>query len=186
MKRTLVGGAILALAVGGTGFALADKPGDTDTTKTSRTTQPRDCGDGDTVSLAGPDTLWPPNHKLVQQVATATDGASEAPADDTSNDTSLTVMPSVLDAVGGDGNTAVDWEFPDGMTASGDPSAVLPFSVRAERSGRGEGRTYTFHWTATFDGGAKSCSSNTQDNEDPNDDPFTIFVPHDQGRNKTS
>ena len=156
--------ATLALAVP----ALADKPGDDDTTKTSGTTASRDCGDGDTVSLTGPDTLWPPNHKMVAQEAVADSGGDGTM-------TSLVLTPTVTDATGGDGGPRHDPDVSSGLTDTGEDEARVPFSVRAERSGKGTGRTYTFHWSAMFDD--KSCSS-TQNGQTP----FTIFVPHDQGK----
>ena len=188
MKRILISAAVLGLGISTVGIASADKPGDTDTTKTSNKYQERDCGDGDIVALDGPDTLWPPNHKMVDQSATATDGDDgdplTNPTDDASNATSLTLTPSVMDAVGGDGGPqhGPDWNFPAGPTASGDPSATVPFQVRAERSGKGEGRTYTFDWVATFDGIAGGLSGKTCSSADEGQTPFTIFVPHDQGK----
>jgi hypothetical protein len=50
-------------------------------------------------------------------------------------------------------------------------------ALRAERSGKGEGRTYVLNWVAQF--GDKSCSSSTADDSDTNNDPFVITVPHD-------
>lgn len=165
MTLGLASAAALVLAVP----AIADKPGDTDTTKTSNTTATRDCGDGDTVSLSGPDTLWPPNHKMVQQLAIADSGGDGMM-------TSLTLMPTITDATGGDGGPKHDPDVSSGLTGTGQDEASVPFSVRAERSGRGDGRTYTFNWTATFD--EKTCSST-----DEGQSPFVITVPHDQGRN---
>jgi hypothetical protein len=150
--------------------ALADKPGDDDTTKTSNTTTTRDCEDGDTVFLTGPDTLWPPNHKMVSQLAVAQGGEMM---------TSLTLTPEVTDAMGGDGGTQHDPDVSSNLAGSGTDRAEVPFSVRAERSGKGLGRTYTFHWTAQFDD--KMCSS-----ADDGQSPFTIFVPHDQGQGKAT
>ena len=183
MKRTVIGAAVLALGISTIGVAAADKPGDDDTTKTSKTTQSRDCGDGDVVTLSGSDTLWPPNHKMVEQLATATDGGSATTGDDASNATTLTITPTMDEVVNGtgDGNTDADWNFPQGFTASGDPTAQLPFEVRAERSGRGDGRVYTFDWVATFDGTRKTCSSQVDGQL-----PFTVFVPHDQGKGNDS
>lgn len=189
MKRTVIGAAVLALGISTVGVASADKPGDTDTTKTSKATESRDCGDGDSVALTGSQMLWPPNHKLVDQSATATDGSSNE-VDGAANATTLLITVASDELINdvGDGNTDFDWDFSEaGPAASGDPSATVPFRVRAERSGKNAGRTYTIHWDATFDGttlpdgtvvpGSKSCSS-TEDGQAP----FTIFVPHDQGK----
>lgn len=149
--------------------AFADKPGDTDTTKTSDATATRDCGDGDTVYLTGPDTLFPPNHKMVQQLAVADSGGDGMM-------TALTLTPTITDATGGDGGPQHDPDVSSDLAGTGADTAEVPFAVRAERSGRGDGRTYTFTWNAMFDG--KTCTS-----QDEGQTPFTIFVPHDQGRN---
>ncbi|HSE54908.1 MAG TPA: hypothetical protein VLB03_04205 [Nocardioidaceae bacterium] len=52
--------------------------------------------------------------------------------------------------------------------AAGDPTAVVPFQLRSERSGKGEGRTYDITADATFDNGLKECSWTIQ-----------VVVPHD-------
>ena len=134
----------------------------------------RDCGDGDTVVLNGPLKLWPPNHKFVSEPVTATDS-------DPTSSVSLTITPTLTDATGGDGGAQhdPDWQLSDGstgdsFTSSGTGSTTSALQLRAERSGKGEGRTYTINWTATFDNGTKHCSS-TDDGQTP----FTITVPHD-------
>jgi hypothetical protein len=134
----------------------------------------RDCGDGDTVVLNGPLKLWPPNHKFVDEPVTATDS-------DPTSTVSLTITPTLTDTAGGDGGAThdPDWQLSDGsngdsFTSSGTGSTTSALQLRAERSGKGEGRTYTINWTATFDNGSKSCSST-----DEGQTPFTITVPHD-------
>ena len=134
------------------------------------TTASKDCGDGDTIEYAGPLKMWPPNHKLQDVSMTATDGSSN-PVEGQANQTTLTVTVNLLDAVGGDGGPAHDPDFfyPAGSpTATGDPSATVPFQLRSERSGKGDGRTYDLHADATFDNGTKSCSWDMQ-----------VLVPHD-------
>jgi hypothetical protein len=133
-----------------------------------------DCGDGDTVALNGPLKLWPPNHKMIDEPVTATDADGSGPV-------TMTVRPVVTDAAGGDGGPNHDPDFnpttEGGDTVVGtdddnDGVAVAGLQLRAERSGKGDGRTYTVHWTADF--GDKSCTS-----EDGSHDPFVITVPHD-------
>jgi hypothetical protein len=161
-KAGVVGvGVIAALAVSVPGFAGGNKYAASLVT--------RDCGDNDTVVLNGPAKLWPPNHKFVAEPVTATDG-------DGSSNVTLTLTPVITDAVGGDGGPQHDPDYtPDGSpAASGAGSATVSLELRAERSGKGEGRTYTINWDATFDNGSKSCSSS-----DDGQSPFTVTVPHD-------
>jgi hypothetical protein len=156
--------------------AVADTPGQTDTTKTSKTTQTRDCGNGNSVFLQGPDTLWPPNHKMVNELAVAQSG-STVPATPLTP-TTLTLTPTITDAAGGDGGPQHDPDVSSNLMGTGEDRAEVPFQARAERSGKGDGRTYTFNWTAKFNDGS-TCSS---DGSDANHQPFVIAVPHDQGR----
>lgn len=113
--------------------------------------------------------MWPPNHKLQDVTMSATDGSSN-PVEGAANETTLVVTVSILDAVGGDGGPRhdPDYFFPAGPMATGDPTAEVPFQLRSERSGKGEGRTYDISSHATFDNGAKACDWTMQ-----------VFVPHD-------
>lgn len=153
------------------GFALVGPvvAGPESDNKYPDTTAGKDCGDGDTIDYAGPLKLWPPNHKLQDVLMSATDGSSN-PVDGQANQTTLTVTVSPLDAVGGDGGPQhdPDFFFPAGPTATGDPTAKVPFQLRSERSGKGDGRTYNVHADATFDNGTKNCSWDMQ-----------VLVPHD-------
>lgn len=133
------------------------------------TTASKNCGDGDIIEYAGPLKLWPPNHKLQDVLMSATDGSSN-PVEGQANQTTLTVTVSLLDAVGGDGGPQhdPDFSFPSGPTDSGVPTAEVPFQLRSERSGKGDGRAYDVHADATFDNGMKRCSFDIQ-----------VLVPHD-------
>lgn len=170
-KRTALGAAaILAAALSVPAFADHGP-----TTKTSSGTQMQHCpgsvsGNDNTVALTGPEVLWPPNHQFVNESATAHDGGG--------GQATLTITPSVLDIGGGDGGPQHDPDFlftPSGPMASGTPDATVPFQLRAERSGKGDGRTYQIDWMASFSDGTM-CSSS-----DAGHTPFTVTVPHDMG-----
>lgn len=167
-KVGLVG---LAALVGALAAAV---PGSAAGNKFADSTVTRDCGDGDTVTLVGPLKLWPPNHKFVDEPVTATSG-------DPADSVTITITPTVTDATGGDGGPQHD---PDTnasdegtIVGTGTGAATAAVALRAERSGKGEGRTYVLNWVAQF--AEKSCSSSSAQDSDPNNDPFVITVPHD-------
>lgn len=116
---------------------------------------PPDCGDGAGRELV----LWPPNHRMA-----AIDLPAEAGVTDPDGDPIQIVVTSITqdEPVNelGDGNTA-----PDGAGV-GTATAL----VRVERSGRGNGRAYHIHFTAT-DGRGGSC-----------DGVFIVRVPHNPNR----
>lgn len=108
---------------------------------------------------ADPKTLWPPNHKmvLVRFRALASDDCDPNPK------CSIVSIRSNEPVNGkGDGNTSPDW------ARAGRMSAYL----RAERSGRGHGRTYT----VTIECRDASGNAATKD--------IGVSVPHDQGHRK--
>jgi hypothetical protein len=154
-------GVIAALSVSVPGFAGGNKY--------AAISDTRDCGSGDAVNWVGPIKLWPPNHKFVPVSVSAVDN-------DSSSQVTLTVSPVVTDAVGGDGGPQHDPDYtPEGSPmATGTGSATVDLSLRAERSGKGDGRTYTINWSAKFDNGSKTCSSS-----DGGQTPFVVTVPHD-------
>jgi len=169
-KRTALGAAAIAVVA----FSLPALADHGPTTKTSGGTQTQHCtgpnNDDNTVALTGPEVLWPPNHQFVDESATATDANGGT--------VSLTITPSVTDIAGGDGGTQHDPDFafgPNGPMASGTGTATVPFQLRAERSGKGDGRTYTIDWSAQFSDGTM-CSS-----MDGTHQAFTVTVPHDMG-----
>jgi hypothetical protein len=86
-----------------------------------------------------PDTLWPPNHKMVDITATVT-VSDICDADPTVVLTSIT-SDEPDNAIGiGDGNTINDIQLGTDDRA---------FQLRAERAGTGDGRVYTITYTAT-------------------------------------
>jgi hypothetical protein len=169
-KRVTLGIALVAAV----GFAIPSLASNNGTTKSSSGTQTQDCGNGHSVSLTGPQVLWPPNHKMVNESATATGSSTDL-------NVTLTITPTAQDLSGGDGGPRHDPDFgyPSGSPTASNMSGgtvTEPFTLRAERSGKGTGRTYVIDWTASWDSGVFSCASN-----DGSHSPFTVSVPHDQG-----
>jgi len=97
---------------------------------------------------ATPSTLWPPNHKMVRTslAVTATDNCDPVP------ECSITNVSSNEPVNGlGDGDTAPDWLITGALTAD----------LRAERSGKGDGRIYTITVTCTDSCGNSSIDTAT-------------------------
>jgi hypothetical protein len=164
---------VAASAVGALAFATPGLAGSEYKNKYPDVTQSVACGDdGDVVTYAGPLKMWPPNHKLQLTTVTATEGEDGDPLDEVT----LELVPDVLDAAGGDGgpNHDPDFAYAEGDAtpgmASGTGSAAEDLFLRAERSGKGEGRVYTITFNATFDNGlpTEDCTGS-----------FTVEVPHD-------
>jgi hypothetical protein len=106
-----------------------------------------------------PDTLWPPNHRYVTVVPTidVSDNTDPNPTV-----TLVSVESNEPDNGRGDGNTTNDIVInPDGS-----------IDLRAERSGRGDGRIYTITYRAT-----DACGNSTLATA-------TVTVPHDRGRGR--
>lgn len=108
---------------------------------------------------ASPDVLWPANHKMVPVAVdlTVTDACDENVADGC-----MIVSLASNEPINGpgDGNTEPDYEI------TGD----LTLNLRAERSGKGDGRIYTVTVACTDASG--NSSSNT----------VAVTVPHDQSK----
>ena len=114
-----------------------------------------------TVTVS-PGTLWPPNHKMVDIVATVT-------VSDTCDAAPTVVLTSITsnepdDAKGnGDGNTVNDIQGAEIGTED------YNFQLRAERAGKGDGRVYTITYMIT-DASVNSATASA-----------TVVVPHDMG-----
>jgi hypothetical protein len=110
------------------------------------------------VSL-DPDVLWPPNHKMHD--ITATVNVAEA-CDPNPTFVLTSITSNEPDNSQGDGNTTGD-------IAGGDlGSPDTEFQLRAERSGKGNGRIYTVTYTGS-DGSGNSDDSSAE-----------VTVPHNQ------
>lgn len=162
-------GAVLGLGL--TAALGAAVPGFAGGNKYDSVSESQTCTNGsdvDYVNWVGPQKLWPPNHKMIAEAITA--------LGDQTDSVSLDVMPTATDAVGGDGGPQhdPDWTPEDPPVATGTGSATVNFSLRAERSGRGDGRTYLVDWTANF--GDHSCTSS--DGKEGHH-AFQVVVPHD-------
>jgi len=103
---------------------------------------------------ASPNTLWPPNHKMVAVtvIAIASDQYDPAPVCKISSVASNEPVNGT-----GDGDTAPDWEITGALTAN----------LRAERAGNGSGRVYTLT-VECADQAGNSATKKT-----------TVTVPHD-------
>jgi hypothetical protein len=106
---------------------------------------------------ATPGILWPPNHKMVDIII-------EANAEGVCDVTLSAAVTSNEPPDGlGDGQTSPDWTGP----VIDQQNGVIHLQLRAERSGRGTGRTYTVSITAT------DCYENSSSAD------VKIIVPHD-------
>ena len=107
---------------------------------------------------ASPNTLWPPNHKLVavRVSVSATDNCSGVRC-------RIVRVTSDEPVNGlGDGNTAPDWVITGDVTVK----------LRAERAGPGDGRVYTIY-VECRDAAGNTTVRTTR-----------VVVPHDQGNGK--
>ncbi|MBZ5560323.1 MAG: thrombospondin type 3 repeat-containing protein [Acidobacteriia bacterium] len=107
-----------------------------------------------TAAVAVPPSLWPPNHRLVPIII---NGVTD-PNGDPITLKILSIFQDEPTNGSGDGNTSIDG-FGVGTSQA---------SVRAERSGKGDGRVYYINFSATDPSGA-SCMGTV-----------TVSVPHDQ------
>ena len=134
---------------------------------TTRTAACPEGGDGSmTIAITGPETLWPPNHKYVDVVVTATDtdGDEVTLATEGTHDQYVEGTEQ-----NGAGNTAEDVSPAASGDVMGTGTASTMHQVRAERAGPDQtGRVYTISYEAS--GGADDTCMGS----------FDIFVPHDQ------
>jgi len=107
-----------------------------------------------------PETLWPPNHRMVAITAdvSARDLCGEA----------TTTLTSIVSSEADNAPTKSDGDTTDDVQDADYGSPDYAFSLRAERDGAGSGRTYTVAYTAT-DVAGNSTSATAE-----------VVVPHDR------
>lgn len=173
--KLLAGATALGLMVAAP--AVADGDGDHDPKEARSTAQSQEdvCSENDLdVDFVGDRTLWPPNHKYSPLTIVATNDGTT----DISLTTTITHDEYLADYVPSDG----DEEQPEEQGSGNTIDDARPFmtmdteaspnenthEVRAERSGRGDGRTYTIDVMAND--GDSSCEGS-----------ITVETPHDMG-----
>lgn len=110
--------------------------------------------------VANKSLLWPPNHKMVEIVVEA--NVSDNSGLPVTLNASITSNEPVNGP--GDGDKSPDWTEP----VIDQENGIITFQLRAERSGKGNGRVYTITITAT-DTSNNSTTANIE-----------ITVPHDK------
>lgn len=142
--------------------ATANRPQDAKDTKAETVTH--QC-DGGTVALTGDMVLWPPNHKYSSFGVLA---LADNPDDNVTLATEALHEEYTEDGqeYNGAGNTTDD-ASPAAASDMGTGSAETAHDLRSERSGRGDGRTYTITYEAQFGDGQPCIGS------------FPVEVPHD-------
>ena len=162
MRPTKIAASIAAVGLlGAVGVATPGSAGPEFRNKYNSTSVSDDCGSDSTVTYDGPLKLWPPNHKFQPVSVTVTDESGDH--------VSLNTHIDVLDVAGGDGGPNHDPDAdPIDAMSDADGSTTNTHQLRSERSGKGEGRTYTISYEATADNGATSCAGS-----------FDVVVPHD-------
>lgn len=149
--------------------ATANRPQDAkdQTAETDR----RVCNDeGDAIVFVGDKLMWPPNHKY-QDFSVTADNADDG---QTALEVAVTHDEYTEDGQEevGSGNTDDDAREAAQADANSAGDVTLENGARSERSGRGDGRTYTVTAIAEFDG------------QEPCEETFEIEVPHDMRSDK--
>jgi hypothetical protein len=138
------------------------------------------------VVYEGPLKMWPPNHKYqpVSIVATAYDSDDSVHLMTAGTHDEFLEDGTEMNGAGNTDNDVDPWMAEDGFNPQ---SASTTHQLRSERSGQGDGRTYTLDWQATFrdddgDGETVICGSEDLGAGPLTGEPdvaFTVEVPHD-------
>jgi len=130
------------------GLSVSDSNAPAVTCSTTVTVQDTTPPEIRTVS-ATPNSLWPPNHKMVKVKVgvEAIDGCG-------------TVTSKIISVTSNELGGRADWKL----------TGALSLDLRAERSGKGNGRTYTVTVESADEAGNKTTSQ------------VTVVVPHDNGK----
>jgi len=130
------------------GLSVSDSNAPAMTCSTTVTVQDTTPPEIRTVS-ATPNTLWPPNHKMVKVNVgvEAIDGCG-------------TVTSKIISVTSNEPGGSADWKL----------TGALGLNLRAERTGKGSGRTYTITVESADEAGNKTTSQ------------VTVVVPHDNGK----
>jgi hypothetical protein len=167
----LAGAAVSCLVAGGSAIAADDGTNP----NARKGIEERPCEDAlgnehGTFTIDGSLEAWPPNHKPETVTFTLYD-ENDVPL----NDVTIEVTGANHDEVGmngaGDPNNSDIAVGPPGAGTEGSASTTATFL--AERSGRGDGRVYTFTLGGTVDDGLTTCKPVV----------FTATVAHDQRDN---
>ena len=145
----------LTLAQGTYSFTLTvTDPGNLSSTATTSVTVQDTVSPTLSLSLS-PNSLQPPNHKLVLITATvsAKDACSANPAVQL-----VSITSNEPDEGSGDGDQPYDIQSANGGSVPFGTD-VRSFQLRAERSGKGSGRVYTVTYAATDGSGNKTSAS---------------------------
>lgn len=164
---------VSAVTAGG-GFASTGGHGSSTSSQQQTCPLPIIGADPDTVTLSGPTTLWPPNHKFVDYTLTAAETADEK-GDGLPHTVTIGYSVNVGSAGAPSAPAQSSQANPPSGMAKGDFSVPVHFRLRAGRPGYGGALSYTINWTATFDGGPHTCASSGM-----GEHAFTVTVPHDQ------
>jgi hypothetical protein len=183
-RFVLAAGVVAAVAAAGPAQALIASPSLTTSASNNDNKKPAgtltaDCivmgqDEGD-ITYVGPLQLWPPNHKYRTGTFTVYD--VDNPEEEVTDETAISVTGThdeiLADGseMNGAGNTDPASDVVPGAPGAGTDQSSTTARFRGERSGRGDGRTYTFTVMATVDN-MKMCDPVT----------FEVSVPHDQGQ----